>query len=187
MPEITAVPRGRLSVQEMSRLADRLGWKSDLITESAGGEDLLRHRWRVDSHSTITLVQSAALDLNYLRISASDSDEVLAAITKYLPCYTTEDIIEFLHRASTEEDRVEALSLLAAARLPTYREDVYRLVVECISDPSAVVRVAALMAAFNLNWHDLLEPVTHASQYDESENVRSLSWNYIGLTDWSGG
>lgn len=188
MPDQNLVPRRPMTIEEMEEIARGAGWRVEADpAESDMDEDVSEHRWRVDKQTTITLVRSVALEWPYLVVSGPNPDEVIAVLSPLVPTFTVADILERLATAESTPEKVEALHLLAAIGLRHHRDDVYRPLVTYMDDPNARVRVAALYAAFQLNWKQLRPHVQNMRESDEDSDLRVLSSNLVKLTDWSAG
>jgi hypothetical protein len=172
----------------MSEVARRAGWHLEAApSDHTEHEDILEYRWKVDDVATVTLVKSVALTSPYLVVSAPNPGEVIASISSLVPFFTVAEIVDRLVHAESTDEKVTALSLVAATGLRDYREDLYRTLLARLRDPSARVRVAALLAASQLNWKQLRPTVEQASESDADADVRALGSNFLGLTDWSDG
>jgi hypothetical protein len=188
LPEQNVVPRRDLTLQGMSEVARRAGWHlEDAPTERDTHEDVLEFRWRVDDVSTVTLVKNVALKSSYLVVSAPDPGDVIASISSLVPSLTATEIVNRLQNALSDEERVNALSLVAASGLRHYWADLYEALVSNLRHPSPRVRGAALVAAFHLNWNQLRPIVQQTRETDEDSDVRTLAKTCLALRDWSAG
>jgi hypothetical protein len=187
MTELNLVPHGPVAFELMREFADQLGWKVDRRSlKRAEHSDSPEYVWKFRGGS-VTLVKNSALRRDYFVVDAVDPAAVAAEIRSRIPCVEPGDAVAALVQASSPDERIDALHLIAAAAPADYDHAVFQAVVDNAGQPQPLVRLAAVVAASHLRWRQLRGMVERLSDSDESDPLSSLSHNVLYLTSWSRG
>ncbi|MGA3525524.1 hypothetical protein [Melissospora conviva] len=187
--EINLVPRGEVTFEGFSRFARDHGWRiDDRAIQAAAEEESPEFVWQAGEGGRVRLIQSATLGRSYLVVSGDDATVLAAPIRDAFPVFSEAEIVNLLDAARSDDDRIAALGLAAAAGFARYDDRVYKAVRAAMEETDALVRLAALTAAFYLRWRQF-EPLVErlGESADASENVRITARNLLGLTYWDRG
>jgi hypothetical protein len=171
----------------MSEFAKTMKWKIDKKSARlAENQESPRVNWRVNN-GTVTLVKNSTLRNDYFVIKGTVDSEVAPRIQDRFPCYELAQIVSAVAQPTSEDQRVDALYLVAAAAPSDYDETIFRAISESADHSHSKVRLAAVVAARYLGWTQLRPVVEERSESDTSEVVRDLSWNALVTSSWDRG
>ncbi|MFG1952429.1 hypothetical protein [Micromonospora sp. NPDC048830] len=183
------VPRDTVSFEDFSRFADARGWTTDRRSVRAARRDESpEFLWHGGSQGTVRLVHSSTLGRCYLVLTGDEPDTLAALVRDEFPTFTEADIIARLSAARTDDDRIAAFRLVAAAGIPTYDPTIYETVRAGLQDADPLVLLAAMAAAFHLRWRQF-EPLVEGVRRSPTagENIRVVAGDLLGLTLWDRG
>lgn len=185
--EVRIVPKGEVSFEFASEIADRLNWESDdRATRDAQREESEEFVW--DScASKISLIKDYVLHCDYFTVRGAAADSIARSIQGCLSCYSLSEILEIANQATTQDEQISALRLIASAAPANYDGGIFRVVRENGEDSRAPVRLAAVLAASHLRWEQLRPLVERIAGSDPAEALRDFSWNVLHLTQWDRG
>lgn len=187
MTEVNMVPREEVSFDAMAAFADRMKWKINRKSVSAAeNEESPEFIWRL-RRGTVSLVKNSTLMRDYFVIDSPDQDDVTAAIQAEFPCYDLSEIVARLVNATSSDERIAALHLVAAAAPRSYDETIFHSIERNAEESQPKVRLAAVVAANHLSWKHLRSVVEQRCESDESEVLRDVCWNLLYLSSWARG
>lgn len=163
--------KGDVSREDVENLAWDLDW---LLAEMAdpSGDRPYEDVWATaDERTAIHYIEDPVLELSYLVVEGGDVDAVVDQIRGAVGTYTPQEALEALRMASSRDEKIEAIYLLAIAS-GNEDNEVLTALSKAAEDKDADVRHSVVVATGYLGWRQLRVLLERMRDGDQTQSVR---------------
>lgn len=182
-PKTRVVLRPEVTLDEVEEAALDLDWllvRNWPASDKRPYEDIYLDR---DEQTAIHYLDDHLVGLRYLVINGPDAGEVEREAREALPTYQPEHATAAWAAASTPEQKINAVNVLALATDPAERDGAVEALQSAAADLDREVRRAVILATTYVGWPEL-RALLSSMEHDADESVRQdARWALEGLAE----
>jgi hypothetical protein len=161
---------------ELADFAEVQGWELEGSVAPSDGQ-AEEYVWHVDD-LYVHWINDPVLHRVYGMVIGPDPSLVEFSLRSVFDSYTIEEAADEFGHASDWPERVDALSIVAAAAPQDFDQRIFDAMSKGLTDPHPVVRHKAVLAIFYARWRHflpLLDTVAAEDSYDEARRVAAIA------------
>jgi hypothetical protein len=177
--------RDPVPAQDLAELARAEGWELEgsVAPTEAQAEEYV---WRAGADLYVHWINDPVLHRVYAMIVGPDTAATERRVRAEFDAFTVAEAAAEFADAPDWPERVERLSVVAAAAPQEFDEGIFTAVAAALDDPHEVVRHKAVLAVFYARWEEflpLLAPMTSDDPDDEVRHVAAVAVETIENPD----
>lgn len=171
-----------VSAQDLAEFAEVQGWQLEGSVSPTEGETE-EYVWQGDDDLYIHWINDPVLHRVYGMILGTDPAEVELRVRSAFESYTIDEAVDEFAQASEWPERVEALSVLAAAAPQDFDQRIFEAVGAGLTDEHPLVRHKAVLVVFYARWREFLPLLQKMAADDSSDEVRRVAAIAVDVVD----
>jgi hypothetical protein len=169
--------RDAVPAVDFAEFAEMQGWELEGSVPPTQGQ-AEEYVWLVDDDSYVHWINDPVLHRAYGMILGPDPSAMVLSVRSEFDSYTINEAVEEFAQASEWPERVEALSVVAAAAPQDFDQEIFGVIAAGLTDPHPVVRHKAALAVFYARWRQFLpflQTMAAEDAYDEARRVAAIA------------
>jgi hypothetical protein len=131
--------------------------------------------WLADSNVEVHWMLDPAIHAAYILLSGENIFQTDMTIRLAFDFWTPEEATSVFMDSTEWDDRVLALSLVAATAGDSFNQATFDAIVAALSDDNETVRLKGAATCFYARWPELLPALTERADRDPDEQVRQVA------------
>ncbi|MGG6297052.1 HEAT repeat domain-containing protein [Leptolyngbya sp. AN02str] len=163
-----------ISYQEFVHLAQEQGWVKQLTHHGDGKKEAFQEIWTThDRKNVINYVDDPLTFTRFLWIRGSNLHPLLFEVSRRLPAYEPDDLLQMAIDAQNEQEAIGAL-LKIAVGFPDFDDSAFNIFRVYLTHPSPIVRKATVQAIAYRLWDESINLLEQVSKSDPEKDIREF-------------